>query len=64
MTVGAYFDHLAERLDWYPRWMDRARLDWLYRVAREPRRLWRRYSFGSADFARLVVAERVGGGAS
>jgi N-acetylglucosaminyldiphosphoundecaprenol N-acetyl-beta-D-mannosaminyltransferase len=63
MTVGAYFDHLAERLDWYPRWMDRARLDWLYRVAREPRRLWRRYSFGSVDFGRLVLAERLRRGA-
>src|SRR5207344_487342 len=32
MTVGAYFDKLAEGLDWYPRWMEKLRLGWMYRV--------------------------------
>lgn len=59
MTVGAYFDKLAEGLDWYPRWMERARLGWAYRVYREPRRLLGRYTVGMAGFARLVVTEAV-----
>jgi N-acetylglucosaminyldiphosphoundecaprenol N-acetyl-beta-D-mannosaminyltransferase len=57
MTAGAYFDKLAERLSWYPRWMDRARLDWLYRIVREPRRLGPRYLVGSVDYAFLLGRE-------
>ncbi|HSS68115.1 MAG TPA: WecB/TagA/CpsF family glycosyltransferase [Nocardioidaceae bacterium] len=59
MTVGAYFDKLAEGLDWYPRWMERLRLGWTYRVYREPRRLLGRYTIGSAQFARLVTREAI-----
>jgi N-acetylglucosaminyldiphosphoundecaprenol N-acetyl-beta-D-mannosaminyltransferase len=62
MTAGAYFDKLAEGLDWYPRWMLAARLGWLYRVWREPRRLLGRYTLGAVGFARLVLAELAGAG--
>jgi N-acetylglucosaminyldiphosphoundecaprenol N-acetyl-beta-D-mannosaminyltransferase len=57
MTMGAYFDHLAERVDWYPRWMDRWHLDWLYRLSREPRRLAYRYTIGMAGYGWLVARE-------
>ena len=57
MTVGAYFDHLAEGLDWYPRHLDRLHLDFAYRMFREPARLWRRYLFGTFTFSRLVLQE-------
>ena len=59
ITGGSYLDHLAERLRWYPRWIDRARLGWLYRLRREPRRLWRRYSLELLSFGRLVLRELV-----
>jgi len=59
MTVGAYFDKLAEGLDWYPRWMEALRLGWLYRVYREPRRLMARYSLGSALFVGLTFRHAV-----
>jgi N-acetylglucosaminyldiphosphoundecaprenol N-acetyl-beta-D-mannosaminyltransferase len=59
MTVGAYFDKVAEGLEWYPRWMDRMRLGWMYRVYREPERLLARYTFGSARFARLVAKDAI-----
>lgn len=59
MTVGAYFDKLAEGLDWYPEWMQRARLGWAYRVYREPRRLLGRYTVGMASFAGLATSEAV-----
>ncbi len=59
MTAGAYLDKLAEGLDWYPRWMERARLGWAYRVYREPRRLLGRYTVGTARFAALCARETV-----
>jgi N-acetylglucosaminyldiphosphoundecaprenol N-acetyl-beta-D-mannosaminyltransferase len=41
--VGAAFDFFAGRVKQAPRWMQRSGLEWLYRLCREPRRLWRRY---------------------
>jgi N-acetylglucosaminyldiphosphoundecaprenol N-acetyl-beta-D-mannosaminyltransferase len=43
LGVGAAFDMHAGLLPQAPRWMQRSGLEWLYRVRREPRRLWRRY---------------------
>lgn len=45
--VGALFDYLAGRVPRAPGWMRRARGEWVYRLAVEPRRLWRRYLVGS-----------------
>jgi N-acetylglucosaminyldiphosphoundecaprenol N-acetyl-beta-D-mannosaminyltransferase len=41
--VGAAFDFHAELIRQAPDWMQRAGLEWLFRLASEPRRLWRRY---------------------
>jgi N-acetylglucosaminyldiphosphoundecaprenol N-acetyl-beta-D-mannosaminyltransferase len=41
--VGAAFDFHAGLVAQAPRWMQRSGLEWSYRLAREPRRLWRRY---------------------
>jgi N-acetylglucosaminyldiphosphoundecaprenol N-acetyl-beta-D-mannosaminyltransferase len=41
--VGAAFDFHAGIVSQAPAWMQRAGLEWLYRLTREPRRLWRRY---------------------
>ncbi len=41
--VGAAFDIHAGRLSQAPRWMQRSGLEWSYRLAMEPSRLWRRY---------------------
>lgn len=41
--VGAAFDFLAGRTPQAPRWMQRAGLEWLFRLLREPRRLGPRY---------------------
>ena len=38
-TCGAYFEHLAERREYYPAWVLKLRIGFLYRLAREPRRL-------------------------
>jgi N-acetylglucosaminyldiphosphoundecaprenol N-acetyl-beta-D-mannosaminyltransferase len=42
--VGAAFDFHAGLLAQAPAWMQRAGLEWTYRLWREPRRLWRRYA--------------------
>ncbi len=41
--VGAAFDFHAGRIRQAPRWMQRSGLEWLFRLACEPRRLWKRY---------------------
>lgn len=41
--VGAAFDFLSGRVPQAPRWMQRSGLEWLHRLATEPRRLWKRY---------------------
>ena len=41
--VGAAFDFHAGLVSQAPAWMQRSGLEWLYRLSREPRRLWRRY---------------------
>ena len=41
--VGAAFDFLAGVKKQAPRWMRHGGLEWLFRLAQEPRRLWRRY---------------------
>jgi N-acetylglucosaminyldiphosphoundecaprenol N-acetyl-beta-D-mannosaminyltransferase len=53
--VGAAFDIHAGTLAQAPLWMQRSGLEWSYRLAREPRRLWRRYLRNNPAFvARLL----------
>ena len=42
--VGAAFDFHAGLVPQAPNWMQAAGLEWLFRLAHEPRRLWRRYA--------------------
>jgi N-acetylglucosaminyldiphosphoundecaprenol N-acetyl-beta-D-mannosaminyltransferase len=48
--VGAAFDFHAGLVSQAPPWMGRHGLEWLYRLSREPRRLWRRYLLGNPRF--------------
>lgn len=43
LCVGASLDFLGGKARRAPRWMQRVRLEWLHRLAQEPRRMWRRY---------------------
>lgn len=65
--VGAAFDFHAGLIPQAPPWMQRAGLEWSFRLAQEPRRLWRRYARHNprfvAAFARQWAAERGGRGA-
>ncbi|MEA2210271.1 MAG: N-acetylglucosaminyldiphosphoundecaprenol N-acetyl-beta-D-mannosaminyltransferase [Solirubrobacteraceae bacterium] len=60
--VGAAFDFHAGLVPQAPSWMQESGLEWAYRLAREPRRLWRRYMRYNPrfvrDFARQWVAHR------
>lgn len=40
--VGAAFDFHSGRVKWAPSWMRKAGIEWAYRLAREPKRMWRR----------------------
>lgn len=55
--VGSSFDLLAGRSRPAPRWMQRAGLQWLFRLAHEPRRLWRRYLFNNPMFVALFALQ-------
>jgi N-acetylglucosaminyldiphosphoundecaprenol N-acetyl-beta-D-mannosaminyltransferase len=55
VAVGAAFEFAAGTLRVAPTWMRRAGLEWLFRLASEPRRLWRRYIFGNARFVWAVL---------
>ena len=53
--VGAAFDIHAGALAQAPLWMQRSGLEWLYRLSREPRRLWRRYLFNNPAFVYRIM---------
>jgi exopolysaccharide biosynthesis WecB/TagA/CpsF family protein len=50
LAVGAAFDYGAGNLTPPRRWMQRAGMQWLYRLGQEPRRLWRRYLLTNSKF--------------
>ena len=58
--VGAAFDFHTGRKPQAPRWMQRAGLEWLFRLLTEPRRLWRRYLINNPLFITLVVLQALG----
>jgi N-acetylglucosaminyldiphosphoundecaprenol N-acetyl-beta-D-mannosaminyltransferase len=62
MGVGAAFDFHAGLVSQAPAWMQRNGLEWIYRLSREPRRLWRRYARYNprfvVGFARQYLRER------
>jgi N-acetylglucosaminyldiphosphoundecaprenol N-acetyl-beta-D-mannosaminyltransferase len=55
--VGAAFDFHAGRMRNAPQWMGDHGLEWLYRLAQEPRRLWHRYLVRGSEFAALTILE-------
>jgi exopolysaccharide biosynthesis WecB/TagA/CpsF family protein len=59
--VGAFFDFSAGVVPRAPAWMNRAGIEWVYRLSREPRRMWRRYVLGNPLFLWRVAKERFAG---
>jgi N-acetylglucosaminyldiphosphoundecaprenol N-acetyl-beta-D-mannosaminyltransferase len=58
--VGAAFDFLSGRVPQAPRWMQRSGLEWLHRLATDPRRLWRRYLLHNPMFVLRTLAQLTG----
>ncbi len=56
-AVGALFDFITGEAHRAPLWVRTARLEWAYRLAREPRRLWRRYVVGNPVFVLRVLGQ-------
>jgi N-acetylglucosaminyldiphosphoundecaprenol N-acetyl-beta-D-mannosaminyltransferase len=55
--VGGSFDVLAGVIPRAPLWMQKAGLEWLFRLCQEPRRMWRRYLATNTQFVLLVARE-------
>jgi N-acetylglucosaminyldiphosphoundecaprenol N-acetyl-beta-D-mannosaminyltransferase len=60
--VGAAFDFHAGTRRQAPRWMMRSGLEWLYRLAQEPRRLAPRYLVNNPRFVARVIMRSIRGG--
>ncbi|MGZ8630032.1 MAG: WecB/TagA/CpsF family glycosyltransferase [Actinomycetota bacterium] len=58
-AVGAAFDFIAGTKRRAPGWMSRLGLEWLYRLASEPGRLWKRYLVGNTRFVLGVASDRI-----
>ncbi|MCU0830256.1 MAG: WecB/TagA/CpsF family glycosyltransferase [Rhizobiaceae bacterium] len=61
ITVGALFDFLARRVPRAPLVMRKLGIEWLFRLALEPKRLFRRYVIGNPAFVRRVLRQRARG---
>jgi len=57
LGVGASIDFLAGVVPRAPRWMSNSGLEWLYRLGREPRRMWRRYLVRDPKFALVLIRQ-------
>lgn len=49
-TIGAVFDFFAGTVERAPLWWQEHGLEWLYRLLKEPKRMWRRYIIGNTLF--------------
>lgn len=59
-TIGAVFDFYAGTAKRAPKWWQDHSLEWLYRLIKEPKRMWRRYLIGNPLFIWNIVKERFG----
>lgn len=57
-TIGAVFDFYAGTAKRAPLWWQKHGLEWLYRLLKEPKRMWRRYVIGNPLFVWNVIREK------
>lgn len=55
--VGGTFEMVAGVVRRAPRWVQNLYCEWLYRLCREPRRMWRRYLVGNLEFAAIITRQ-------
>ncbi len=58
--VGAAFDFHAGLIPQAPPWMQRAGLEWFFRLTKEPRRLWKRYCKNNPLFVMRAALQLTG----
>jgi N-acetylglucosaminyldiphosphoundecaprenol N-acetyl-beta-D-mannosaminyltransferase len=58
MGVGGTFDVVSGKVRRAPLWMQRAGLEWFFRVLQEPRRMWRRYLVTNTRFFQMLLREK------
>lgn len=56
--IGAVFDFYAGTVKRAPQWMINIGFEWLYRLVKEPKRLWRRYLIGNLLFIWYIIKEK------
>ena len=57
--VGGSFEIVGGVVPRAPLWAQNIGCEWLYRLCREPRRMWRRYLIGNLEFAAIVLRQRI-----
>lgn len=57
-SIGAVFDFFAGTMKRAPIWWQEHGLEWLYRLLKEPKRMWRRYIIGNTLFLWYMVKEK------
>jgi N-acetylglucosaminyldiphosphoundecaprenol N-acetyl-beta-D-mannosaminyltransferase len=60
VAVGAAFPFLAGKLPEAPQWISNAGLEWFFRLASEPKRLWRRYVLLNPTYMFLIILQALG----
>lgn len=58
-TIGAVFDFFAGTVERAPLWWQEHGLEWLYRLIKEPKRMWRRYIIGNTKFLINILHEKL-----
>ena len=58
-TIGAVFDFFAGTYKRAPQWWQDHSLEWLYRLLKEPKRMWRRYVLGNPLFLWNITLEAI-----
>ena len=59
-TIGAVFDFFAGTYKRAPQWWQDHSLEWLYRLIKEPKRMWKRYVLGNPLFLWNIMLEAIG----
>ena len=59
ITVGAVFDYFTGHLERGPKFMQKNGLEWLFRLYKEPKRLWKRYAQIIPAFIFIVIKQKL-----
>lgn len=60
LAIGATIDFEAEKVKRAPVIMQKLAIEWLYRLVKEPKRLWRRYIIEDMPFFALIIKQKRG----